>query len=161
MERILITFNRDGTFRGASNYGWDGMPAPLDVAALAALFPDLNAAAVARVGELEAAANESAAKDAQIAQLEARIAELTAPQNVVTIRAWQAKAVLALSGLLEAAEQVIAALDEPQRTVVQSAWANNADFSRQSPTILSLAAALQITEEQLDAMFEQGAALTV
>ena len=67
-ERILITFNKDGTFRGASNYGWDGMPAPLDVAALKALFPQLNAAAVAKVATVEAELQaEKSAKDEALA----------------------------------------------------------------------------------------------
>ena len=119
------------------------LPVPL----AESLLGEVNAGLLTRVAELEAQLLE---------------AQAGAPaQPTTTIRAWQAKAVLALSGLLEAAEAVIDALDEPQRTVVQSAWANNADFSRQSATILNLAAALGITEEQLDAMFLQGAALTV
>lgn len=81
--------------------------------------------------------------------------------GAATIRAWQAKAVLELSGLLPAAVAAIDALAEPDRTVVKSAWDNNADFSRQSSTVIALAAALNLTEPQLDAMFEQAAALTV
>lgn len=46
MERIVITFKNDGSFRGASITDFDGSPQPLDEAALALLFPTLNAAAI-------------------------------------------------------------------------------------------------------------------
>ena len=143
-------------------------------------------AALARVTELEAdlATATTAKTDAEAAQASAESAQATAeaqaatlteqlataqaqldallnPPAVVTIRSWQAKAVLSLAGLLATAEAVIDALDEPQRTVVKSAWDNNADFSRQSSTVLALAAALSLTDDQLDAMFAQAAELTV
>jgi hypothetical protein len=44
MERIIITFDQDSTFRGASVTDFDGLQQPLDVSALTALFPILNAA---------------------------------------------------------------------------------------------------------------------
>ena len=78
-----------------------------------------------------------------------------------SIKAWQAKAVLSLSGLLTSAEAAIDALPEPRLTIVSSAWANNADFSRDSQTIASLAVALELTSEQLDAMFLQAADLAI
>lgn len=78
-----------------------------------------------------------------------------------TIRAWQAKAILSIQGLLAPAEQVIATLDEPLRTIVTSAWVNNSDFSRTSTTITSLATALELTETQLDEMFIAASALSV
>jgi len=52
IERITITFNKDGTFRGASSEGWDNMPVPLDTNALNAIAPAINSALLA---ELEGA----------------------------------------------------------------------------------------------------------
>ncbi|MCW1885515.1 hypothetical protein OKA04_12315 [Luteolibacter flavescens] len=53
-QRILIVLSaEDGVFLGASETTDSGSPIPLDLAALAALLPALNAAAVTRVGELE------------------------------------------------------------------------------------------------------------
>ena len=169
MERIVITLNQDGTFRGASVNDFSGLPQPLDVEALAELFPTVDAASLARVAELEVEVAGIEEKDQQIASLteqaaalQARIDELTAPPTgPQPIKAWQAKAVLALAGLLDGAVAVIDSLDEPQKTVVRSAWDNNADFARDSQTVLALAAALQLTDEQLDGMFAQAAALTV
>lgn len=79
MERIVITFNKDATFRGASVTDHDGLPKPLDPAALNAIFPDVDAAALARVAELEKQLESLPEKDQQIADLEARVAELTQP----------------------------------------------------------------------------------
>jgi hypothetical protein len=82
MERIIITFTQDGTFRGASVTDFAGQPKPLDEAALNALFPAINASSLARVTTLEAekatleAAKESATTDIEAAN--ARIAELEA-----------------------------------------------------------------------------------
>jgi len=85
MERIVITFNADGTFRGASVNDHAGLPQPLDTDALTALFPTVNAAALARVAELEAEVEGIPAKDEEITSLQsqlaaanARIAELEA-----------------------------------------------------------------------------------
>ena len=140
MERI---FDDDGTTVLSAR----ALPAvPLDFPLSESILGAVNAAALARIAELEA-------------ELEA--AKATPEPDATSIRAWQAKAVLQLSGLLDAAEATIDALEEPQRTVVKSAWANNADFSRTAQTIVALAAALGLTEEQLDAMFAQAAALTV
>ena len=141
MERIL---DDDGTVITAR-----ALPAePLDFPLSEAILGAVNTAALDRIAALEA-------------ELEtARAAPVDAAQGT-TIRAWQAKAVLALAGALESAERVIDGLPEPQRTVVKSAWDNNADFSRESQTIIALAAALSLTDEQLDAMFAQAAALTV
>jgi len=82
MERIVITFQKDGTFRGASVTDFAGQPKPLDEAALNALFSNVNASALSRVTTLEAekatleAAKESATTDIEAAN--ARIAELEA-----------------------------------------------------------------------------------
>jgi len=53
LERIIITLKKNGTFRGASAQDYDGQPAPLTDAAVTALFPTLNTAAMDRVTDLE------------------------------------------------------------------------------------------------------------
>lgn len=84
------------------------------------------------------------------------------PPAELTIKSWQAKAILEAQGLLDAAETVIAGMpDGIQKIAVQSAWRNNADFPRQSETILTLAAAIGLTESQVDEMFSAAAQLTI
>jgi len=53
-NRILIVIE-DGTFKGASITTETGAPTPLDQAALAAVLPDLNAAALAEIEQLKTA----------------------------------------------------------------------------------------------------------
>jgi hypothetical protein len=85
-----------------------------------------------------------------------------------SITAWQAKAGLALTPhpqagtMLVAAEAALAAMpDGAEKVVVLSAWNNNANFERTSPTILSFGAALGMTSDDLDNLFRLGGSLTV
>jgi hypothetical protein len=85
-----------------------------------------------------------------------------------SITAWQAKAGLALTPhpqagtMLVAAEAALAAMPEgAEKIVVLSAWNNNANFERTSPTILSFGAALGMTSDDLDNLFRVGGSLTV
>ena len=84
------------------------------------------------------------------------------------ITAWQAKAGLAMTPyaeggtLLDAAEAALAAMpDGAEKIVVLSAWNNNANLERNSPTILSFGAALGMTSDDLDNLFRLGASLAV
>ena len=85
-----------------------------------------------------------------------------------SITAWQAKAALSMTPhpqagtMLVAAEATIAAMpDGSEKIVVQSAWANNANFERTSPTILSFGSALGMTSDDLVNLFRLGGSLTV
>lgn len=61
-----------------------------------------------------------------------------------------------------AAEAAISAMPDGQaKTVAMAAWDNNANFSRTSPTILSFAAALELTDTELDRLFVLAESLTV
>jgi hypothetical protein len=66
---------------------------------------------------------------------------------------WRAKAVLAAMGKLADVEAVIAALPEPQRTVVTLAWAGDAKLARRGATVTGLGAALGMSEAEIDALF--------
>ena len=61
MERIIITFNKDGSFRGSSAQDFDGQPKPLDEAGLKAVAPSINEAALADIVRLEDTHAESEA----------------------------------------------------------------------------------------------------
>lgn len=62
---------------------------------------------------------------------------------------FQAKAALYLAGLLPAVEAAIAQADP----VTQIAWAEAVEYRRNSPTILALAGAMELTDEQVDNLF--------
>jgi hypothetical protein len=64
--------------------------------------------------------------------------------------------------LLDTAEAAINAMpDGAEKIVVLSAWNNNANFKRTSPTILSFGRALGMTSEDIDNLFRLGASLAV
>ena len=84
------------------------------------------------------------------------------------ITAWQAKAGLAMTPhpqagtMLDAAEVALAAMpDGAEKIVILSAWNNNANFERTSPTILSFGVTLGMTSDDLDNLFRLGASLAV
>lgn len=72
--------------------------------------------------------------------------------QVVTRR--QARRALALAGLLDLVQPAISAIPDPvQRALAQIDWDDATDFRRDDATLLMLAAALGLTEGQLDDLF--------
>lgn len=89
---------------------------------------------------------------------------VTAPARTVVPRSvpgWKAKAVLESAGLLQAAQDAIAAIEGDAGIAVRNAWAASAAFDRNGPTLLALASSLGLTEEQIDNMFLQADAIRV
>lgn len=74
-------------------------------------------------------------------------------RNLMSITPFQARAVLIQMGLMPQVEAIIAQADP----IAKAAWEFATVFERSSPTLNSLAGALGLTDEQLDAMFEAGA----
>jgi hypothetical protein len=72
------------------------------------------------------------------------------PKSVTTA---QARATLAGAGLLTQIDAAIAQADP----AVQIAWEYATELHRESPTLLALAAALQLNDATLDALFIQAA----
>lgn len=66
---------------------------------------------------------------------------------------WRAKAILGSMGLTDQVNGIIAALPEPQRTVVTAAWAGDAKLARHGQTVTALGSALGMTAAQIDALF--------
>ena len=64
---------------------------------------------------------------------------------------FQALAALHAAGLLEAAEAAVAEADP----IVRIAWANAAEWRRDSPAIAAIGEALGLTSEQIDELFLQ------
>lgn len=81
------------------------------------------------------------------AALRARI-----PQSVTR---FQARAALHLAGHLEAVEALMAHGDTPM--LARLAWVDAQEFRRQSPTVLAMAQALGLTDDQLDELFTSAA----
>ena len=127
MERIIITFQQDGTFRGASVADFAGQPKPLDEAALNALFPAVNASSFSRVTTLEedlsamTTAKESATTelDTATARVESLESQLADTQTQLATAQGEASSVPTLQAQLETANARIAELEAvPKEPVI-------------------------------------------
>lgn len=81
------------------------------------------------------------------------IAALPAPEVVAvpaSVSRFQAKAALAMAGLLDQANAAVAASGD---VVLQLAWAEATEFKRNSPGINALAPALGLDDAALDQLF--------
>lgn len=96
-----------------------------------------------------------------VAMSEAEIAAHTSPPPASvpqTVTRFQALAALHLAGYLPAMEAIMAAPETP--VLAKLAWANALSFERSSPTLASLAAALGMTDADLDALFTVASGIT-
>lgn len=72
----------------------------------------------------------------------------------------QARGALILAGLIDHVQPALDAISDPlQRALAQNDWDNRQDFERDHPQLLAIAAALGLTDEQLDQLFIEGAKL--
>lgn len=97
--------------------------------------------------------------DDQTSQLERLPYEAPRPPDELPL--WCVKAVVTLMGLRSAVDAAIAAMSDPDRTVVESAWTDGNVLARSSATVNSLGAGLGLTDEQLDDMWQQAASFQV
>lgn len=87
----------------------------------------------------------------------ARAVETFSMPSDATINRHQAKIVLLNHGLLDQVNSIMANADP----VSQIAWTEAPSFSRNSPTLLAMAAALNLTESEVDALFAEALAVNV
>ena len=77
------------------------------------------------------------------------------------VEMWRVRSVLTTQGLAAAVDTAIAAMPQPEQTVVSTAWNYGNFIQRNSPTIASLAAILKLTPPQVDALFIAANAIQV
>lgn len=70
---------------------------------------------------------------------------------------FQARAALHLAGLLPQVEALMAAPETDM--LARLAWTDAVEFRRDSPTLVAMAAALSLTDEQLDQLFTTAATI--
>ena len=88
-------------------------------------------------------------------KIENEMQTLQKRREAMKLSRFQALAILRQYGKRDTAEQIIADPETDPLTV--DAWNYATEFRRLSPTILSMAPALGLSDEQLDQMFEEGA----
>lgn len=92
--------------------------------------------------------------------------EITAAQAaaaraaIPSITRAQAKAALIIAGLIAQVQPAIDAIPDPlQRALAQNDWDERLHFERSNPTLAAMAAALGMTDVQLDDLFALAASL--
>ncbi len=79
---------------------------------------------------------------------------------IPTITRAQAKAALIINGLIGQVQPAIDAISDPlQKALAQNDWDERLTFERNNPTLVGMAAALGMTDAQLDALFVQASTL--
>lgn len=84
--------------------------------------------------------------------------EVPDPQPFINdeeIPTWRLRAVCEILGLKPQIDAAIAALPEPDSTVAYNAWEYGNTTSRLSPFVLGVQIALNLTDQQVDAIFER------
>lgn len=105
------------------------------------------------------AGNEPVATIVPLTPEEIAELETLAPVRLPALSARQFYLALALNDLTAAVENTIAAIPEPGQTLVRIELEKATVFERDYPLLVSLATALDLTDEQIDVMWE--AALTL
>lgn len=75
-----------------------------------------------------------------------------------SVTAFQAKAALLDAGLLDKVEAMMSSPDTPR--IVKLAWSEALTFERQSPTVLSMGASLNLDAATLDSLFAYASGVT-
>lgn len=77
------------------------------------------------------------------------------------VPAWRVKAVASLQGLTAQIDAALDALPDPAKTVAKAAWHEGNVVERRSATVVALTQVLGLTEQTIDELFRQAAALKV
>jgi hypothetical protein len=92
--------------------------------------------------------------EAKIAEWVAAHAAQSTPSVPQTLANWRVKAVLDMQGLTPTIDAAIDSMpDSPEKIVISRAWYGNGDVQRDSPTVSSFMAILNLTGAQVDDMF--------
>lgn len=80
--------------------------------------------------------------------------------------AWRIKVITKLTPhgtgtLYDAIGEAIAAFDEPVKTIASTVWTEGNTIERQSTTVSLIASACKLTQDDIDSIFVQAAALSV
>lgn len=93
-------------------------------------------------------------EDGEWSAVEPTTAEIAAE---LTVTRFQARAALMQAGLLGDVEAAVAASDDP---FIHLAWAESVEFPRASPTIATLAAAIGLSDAEIDQLFIAASTIT-
>ena len=141
MERIVLTFHKDGTFRGASLTDFEVLPVPVDQSRLEELVPEINQAAIARVTELEEQIANSIATGGQTNDMPAEgVTKLTIKRRLDALGKWET-----FKAILAQAPEVV----QDEWTLAQEIRADDPMFTANRDAFRD---ALELTEEEFETL---------
>ncbi len=145
MKKILITKTEHPN--GAVSYSY---PVDMTTVRNTQYAPDMSYA----IGE----SDNPQLPTATPAEIDAVTAANAPVPESVTKR--QGRQQMILMGIIGMVQPAIDAIEDPiQRALVQSFWDDSSDYEREHPQMVELAAAIGITESQLDQAFVQASRL--
>lgn len=77
------------------------------------------------------------------------------------VELWRVRGVLTVQGKASAVDAAIAAMEDPQRTIVATAWNFGNTIRRDSLTVAALAGILHLSKSDVDALFIAADALSL
>jgi hypothetical protein len=77
------------------------------------------------------------------------------------VASWRLRAILTMQGMADSVTGAISQLPEPNKTVAQLAWEYAPTIDRYSETVLFAQQQLQLTDEQVDALFDAAEAIEI
>lgn len=91
----------------------------------------------------------------KVVVVEEEISDEKPYQENYEVALWRIKSILKLMGLESNVTAAIDGLPEPDKTVAATAWEYASNIERYGKTVLFVQAVLQLTDEQVEQIFEQ------
>jgi len=90
----------------------------------------------------------------------AEISRAQAPEWY-SVPTWRLRAILAVDGMEQDVTNALATLPDPDKTYAQRAWDNGSTTERNSPTVTMIKAILNLTDSEVDDIFQRAINIVV
>lgn len=77
------------------------------------------------------------------------------------VQLWRVRTILNLMNLISTIESALEQLDEPTKTAAKNVWNYGTTIERYSQTVLFIQAVTQMTDDQVDEIFQQAEAIVI
>ncbi len=77
------------------------------------------------------------------------------------VACWRIRAIISVMGLEPSVNTILESLEEPTKTIAKYAWYQGSTVERRSPTVLSIAQALTLSDSQIDQIFIEASNIVV
>jgi hypothetical protein len=77
------------------------------------------------------------------------------------VQLWRVRTILKLMNLVETIESALEQLEEPNKTAAKNVWNYGTTVERYSQTVLFIQSVTQMTDDQVDEIFQQAEAIVI